>query len=292
MQFEKVATGIYLEGLAADEDSVWISDPIQGGLRHLRADGSVKEYLPGKLWIGSLLFNEHGVILMSGEGGIAWLDPKTGGTGLLLDAIDGRPMLGVNEMVVDVSGGIYFGSLDVPAIASGQVPGPAALYRLDASGRVTLLRSELKFCNGVGISPDGKRFYHNETFVGTSAFDILPDGTLGEPTFLLDKPDCDGCAVDVEGTVWISGYQSSALIGLRPDGSVKGCIDTPGGGITNIWFGGADQRDLYMTAVAKGAGESIRAGVFPDTETSVLYRTRTDIPGLKVPLARFHLGAA
>jgi sugar lactone lactonase YvrE len=286
VNFEVLATGVYLEGLAAEEDSVWISDPIKGGLRHLRPDGSARTWLPERLWIGSILFNGDHVILFSGEGGISWLNGRSGASGCLLDRVEGLPLLGVNEMITDADGAIYFGTLDVPAIATGAVPGPASLYRLEADGRVTRLRSGLKFCNGIGISADGKHLYFNETFVGTSVFDILPDGTLSEPSFLLDKPDCDGMAIDVEGTVWITGYQSSDIIGLRPDGSEKARIQTPAGGVTNIWFGGPDRRDLYLTGVDREAGESIRAGDMPVGEGASLYRTRVDVPGLKIPHAR------
>ena len=285
--FKELAKGVYLEGLAADADSIWISDPIRGGIRHLRADGSVKEWLPERKWVGSILFNNESSVLFAGEFGISWLDSETGETGYLIDNVEGAPLPGVNEMVVDSKGGIYFGTLDVPAIATGGIPGPATLYRLDASGAVMKLVSGLSFCNGVGISPDGSKFYFNETFVGTWAFDILADGMLTNRVFLLDKPDCDGIAVDIEGTIWISGYQSSAIIGLRPDGSEKARIETPAGGVSNIWFGGADQRKLYLTGNSHEAGESIRAGNMPDSETASLFCTTVEVPGMKIPPAGF-----
>ena len=42
--------------------------------------------------------------------------------------------------------------------------------------RVRQLCSGLRFSNGVALSPDGRRLYHNETFVGLWAYDIMPDG--------------------------------------------------------------------------------------------------------------------
>jgi sugar lactone lactonase YvrE len=288
MAFETLTTGVYLEGLIADADSVWVTDPIKGGLRHLRRDGSlVKTWLPEKLWVGSLLFNGDGVMLMSGEHGIAWLDTKTGETGYLADRVGGEPLLGANEMVTDGKGGIYFGSLDVAAIATGGTPGPASLYRLGPDGVVTELRSGFTFCNGVGVSADGKRLYFNETFTGVSMFDIRPDGTLGEKQFLLEKPDADGMAIDEAGTVWVSGYQSSCILGLAPDGTERARLQTPAGGVTNIWFGGPDRRDLYMTGVSAEAGETIRAGKPLEGEGSFLLHTRVETPGIAIPPAGF-----
>jgi sugar lactone lactonase YvrE len=289
MTFEVVAKGCYLEGLAVEADAVWVSDAIQGGIQHFRTDGSVKKWLPDKRWIGSLLLNANGVALVSGEGGIMWLDGATGASGMLLDRVDGQPIVGVNEMTPDGKGGIIFGSLDVPAIMRGEPPGPAALYRLDGARRVTQLCAGLKFSNGIAVSPDGRRLYHNETFVGTFVYEIAPDGTLGKPALLLEKPDCDGLALDAEGTLWVAGFQSSAIVCLRPDGTVKRQVDLPAGGVTNIRFGGVDRRDLYVTNVPGDAGEKIATGIWPTADASKLYRTRSDIPGLPVPAAGFRL---
>ena len=93
MRFEEVTRGLYLEGLCPDGDSVWVADPVRGGIRHVAGDGSTREYLPEKQWIGSLMLNSDGRLLVSGEGGITWLDGSTGETGVLLDTIDGKPIM-------------------------------------------------------------------------------------------------------------------------------------------------------------------------------------------------------
>ena len=285
MQFEALARGYYLEGLSVDGDVVWFSDAIKGGIRRLLPDSSLKEWFPGRKWIGAIRLNGNGVILHSGRGGITWLDPATGATGMLLDTIDGKPINGVNEMIPDGKGGLYFGTLDVTAIERGQVPGAVALYRLDKHGRVTELCNGLRFSNGIGISSDGRRLYHNETFVGTFAYDVAPDGRLGKPKMMLEKPDCDGLALDADGNLWITGYSSEALICLRPDGSLVRRIDLPAAAATNICFGGVDGRDLYVTTVPPDAGDRIAVGKLPDTDTSTLYRARSDVPGQPVPAA-------
>jgi len=290
MGFEVVCRGVYLEGLCADAASVWVSDPIKGGVRQIRSDGAVTAWLPEKRWVGGLLLNADGKVLISGEGGVIWLDGATGATGVLVDQADGRPLLGVNEMVATADGGIYFGSLDAPAIMRGEPPGPASLYRMDVDGGVREVRGGLKFSNGVGVSPDGRRLYHNETFVGVSAYDILPDGSLGAGEFLLEKPDCDGLAVDAEGGVWITGFATNAITCLHPDGALKGLVEFPGGGATNVRFGGPDRRDLYVTSVAAGAADKLKAGVWPTVEESALYRGRSEVPGLPYRPARFPLG--
>ncbi|CAN7599617.1 SMP-30/gluconolactonase/LRE family protein [Phenylobacterium sp. LjRoot225] len=293
MGYEVVCRGVYLEGLCADAGVVWVSDPIRGGIRQVTSDGAIKAWLPEKRWVGGLLLNADGKVLISGEGGVIWLDGATGASGLLVDKVDGRPLPGVNEMVATHDGGIYFGSLDAAAIIGGEAPGPASIYRMDVDGGVREVCGGLKFSNGVGVSPDGRRLYHNETFVGVSAYDILPDGSLGPATFLLDKPDCDcdGLAVDADGVVWITGFATSAITCLHPDGALKGLVEFPGGGATNVRFGGPDRRDLYVTSVAAGAADKLKAGIWPTVEESVLYRGRSDVPGLAYRPADFQLGA-
>jgi sugar lactone lactonase YvrE len=289
MTFEAVASGVYLEGLCADDNSVWVADPIKGGLRRCCTDGMVAGWLPDKRWIGSLLRGPDEIVLISGEGGIVWLDSATGRSGQLLNSVNGVALLGVNEMITDGHGAIYFGSNDLPAIARGQRTAPASLYRLDPDGRAVELVSGLRFSNGIAISPDGKRLYHNETFVGTSAYDIRPDGSLGAAQRLLNKPDCDGLAMDVDGTLWITGFQTNAIVRMRPDGTLLDPLSIPSGGATNVRFGGKDRRTLYITCVAEGAAKKLAAGIWPTVEDSILYRGHTEVAGVVVQRARVNV---
>lgn len=290
MEFKEVTRGLYLEGLCPDGDGVWVADPVRGGILHVRGDGTTREYLPDKQWIGSLMLNSDGRLLVSGEGGILWLDRDTGETGPLLDTIDGKPIPGVNEMAVDSEGGIYFGTIDIPAIARGEPPGPSSLYRLAPDGRVSELCSGLKFANGVGVSLDERTLYLNETFGDVWGFDIAADGSLQNQRVILAKPDGDGMAIDENGTVWITGYKSSALTCLNPDGSFKGEVRLPEGGCTSVRFGGPDRKDLYVNMVPTDAGDRIAVGDLPSTDESVCYRARADVAGLGGRTPAFRTG--
>ncbi len=289
MQFTSIATGLYLEGLAVDGETVWFTDVIPGGVQRLGENNDTKRWLPERRWIGGLLLNEDGSVLCSGPGGIAWFNPATGRSGILLSMIDGVPLLGANEMYPDGKGGIYFGTLDVPAIEKGQRPSPAALYRLDVEGRTIRLCDGLAFSNGIGVSLDGRRLFHNESFVGTFAYEIRPDGSLGERKMLLKKEDCDGMAIDAEGRLWITGFNSAELLCLAPDGSIVQRVSVPAGAVTNIRFGGNDGRDIFVTTVPADAGERLARGNLPSTPTSVLYRAHGTVAGRPVLRPRFRL---
>jgi sugar lactone lactonase YvrE len=290
MAFTALARGRYLEALAIDEHVVWFSDVILGGVQGLRPDGGISHWLTERKWIGGILFNEDGALLCSGPGGIVWVNPVTGRSGVLLGSIDGAPLAGVNEMCPDGRGGLIFGTLDLPAIVSGERPAPVALYRLDVQGRVTLLADGLAFCNGLGMSPDGTTLYHNESFVGVFAYDITQNGGLENRHMLLEKQDCDGMALDIRGNLWITGFSSEELICLRPDGVIQQRLALPGGACTNVRFGGPEGRELFVTTVPVTAGLEIAKGNLPTALDSVLYRGPAPVAGRINPRTQFRLG--
>src|ERR1041384_4042326 len=76
--FEKVASGIYLEGLAIDyrRDVIWYSDVIAGGIHGVKPDGTkVATFNEGRMWTGGIMVNDDGSVLSTGEGGIMWNNP-------------------------------------------------------------------------------------------------------------------------------------------------------------------------------------------------------------------------
>lgn len=284
-QFEKVAGGLYLEGLAVAPDgtTVWTSDVIAGGIRRHDAAGGVAALNPQRLWTGGLLFDQRGAILSTGQGGILRTEPATSQSSWLIDAIDGQPINGINEMAPDGVGGLFFGTVDLDAIIKGEKPGPACIYRIAADGALHLAHGPLGFANGMALSADGRTLFLNESFDGTYAFDVQPDFSLANRRKLLSKEDCDGMALDVEGNLWITGFRSSDITRMMPDGTLLSPFATPASAITQIRFGGADMRDIWITSVPADAGDGLAEGNLPDTEVSFLYRGRSDVAGHRVP---------
>jgi sugar lactone lactonase YvrE len=289
VSFTPLANGRYLEGLAVDDRTVWFTDVILGGVQGLHADGGRSHWFPERLWIGGIALNEDGAVLCSGPGGITWFNAATGRSGTLLSSIHGVPLSGVNEMCANARGDLIFGTLDIESIKQGRKTLPVAIYRLDVNGVVTLLSDGLVFCNGLTVSADGTQLFHNESFKGTSVYAIEEDGSLGPRRMLIEKPDCDGIALDARGHIWISGFASEELLCLRPDGTVEQRLAFPGGAATNVRFGGADQHELFITVVPLTAGAEIARGQLPTEPNSVLYRTRSPVAGRAVRKTRFRL---
>jgi sugar lactone lactonase YvrE len=290
--FESVASGLYLEGLAVDYDRgvIWYSDVIAGGVHGLWPDGRRQTFNPGRMWTGGVMLNADGSVLSSGPGGIMWNNPTTERSGWLIHEIDGKVINGINEMTPDGTGGIIFGTTDIERVERGEPTRPTAIYRLTASGEVTQLADGLNFTNGLMLSPDRRLFYCNDTFVGSYAFDVASDLTLSNKRLLIEKPDADGLAVDAEGHIWITGFRSGEIVRLRPDGAALPAAPTPGSAITQIRFGGADMRDVYINTVPADAGDTLKDGGAPTERRSVMFRGRSDVPGAPISPAQFALG--
>jgi len=105
----------------------------------------------------------------------------------------------------------------------------------------------------------------------------------------VEKPDCDGMALDAEGNLWITGFQSGHLVRLRPDGTALEPVATPASAITQLRFGGADLRDVYLTSVPADGGESLKDGVPLSDHNSVLYRGRSEVAGMPIAPTRYTL---
>lgn len=288
MQFEVLATGYcFLEAPRAQGEHVWFTDLLLGGIHRWSPNGKVDTFLPDRHHVGGLAVNADGRIICGGPGGLVWLDPASGRSGVLLDSIDGEPFTGANDFIPDGRGGLYMGTLSKGADYS-QEPQLTQLYRVDADLRVTRLSDELKFSNGVGLSPDGKRLYHNESLRGVFVYDVLADGNLANKALFNPREDGDGLAVDAEGGVWIAHFDSAELARYRPDGSLDRRIAMPHKAVSSVAFGGPDWRDIYVTTAGNHGIEALFTGELPPREAS-LFHARSDVPGAPVMVTRFAL---
>jgi sugar lactone lactonase YvrE len=277
----------FLEAPRSDGNVLWFTDLLLGGLYRLSSDGAIEVFLKDSKHIGGVVINDDGAIICGGSAGLTWIYPDTAQTGVLLNSVNGQPLPGANDMYPDGKGGLYFGTLS-HAGEYGKPPSLTALYRITAEGEVRLLRDALKFSNGIGVSPDGRRLYHNESLLGTFVYEVQADGNIGNRALFSTKEDCDGLTVDAEGGVWIAYFATGELIRHRPDGSVDRRVPVPHKVVTSACFGGADNRDLYVTTAGNKGIDALMKGVNPPREASV-FHARVDIPGLAVPRTRFRI---
>ncbi|MDE8652911.1 SMP-30/gluconolactonase/LRE family protein [Novosphingobium album (ex Liu et al. 2023)] len=292
-EFEAIATGIYLEGLAVDHEreAIWYSDVIGGGIHGVKPDGTRLGVLnEGRMWTGGVLMNADGAVLSSGQGGIMWNHPETGKSGWLIAELEGRPVNGINEMWPDGTGGIFFGTNDIEHVIAARESRPTAVYRLTRDRQAIRLAEGLRFSNGIAHDPARALLHCSDTFGKAYTWDVAPDLTLANRRVLLDRDDCDGMTIDAAGNVWIAGVFSPGIVRrVTPGGEELAPVHTPPGTTTQVRFGGSDGRDIYLNIVPQDAGECLKHGK-PLSGTSTLYRGRSEVPGVKIAPANFTLG--
>jgi sugar lactone lactonase YvrE len=155
-----------------------------------------------------------------------------------------------NDGICDAQGRFWAGTM-----AAKNWEKPAGhLFRLDPDGKIKRVRSSLICSNGCGWSPDGRTFYHTESFRYTIwAFDFdLKTGALAHKR-IFAKVDQnsgafpDGLTVDAEGCVWSNHVGVGTLTRYDPKGKVERTIQFPVPRATDCVFGGEKLDTLYVT---------------------------------------------
>lgn len=130
--------------------------------------------------------------------------------------------------------------------------GTGQIWRIDRDRRVTLAAPGLGTANGIEVSPDGSTLYFNESDQrNVWAFAVAPGGALTKKRLIkhFDRYGFDGMRCDVDGNLYISRHGKGTVIKLSPAGEILREIDVLGSKPSNLCFGGADGRTVYVTEV-------------------------------------------
>jgi D-xylonolactonase len=292
MELELLGSGYgLLECPRVDEQNrLYFSDMVLGGIRRRSPDGKIETVIPGRKHIGGMVFNERGGLVLCGEGGIFAWEETTGRARDIVTHWEGRA-LQFNDMTADYQGSLYAGVFGFNPFAHPrpEVTPPGTLFRIDPPGKIIPMWDGIVFSNGLGFSPDRKLLYHSDSGGDTVyAYDIGPDRSLKDrrPFGRLPNGMPDGLAVDVEGGVWVAAAYGGEVVRFRSDGTVDLQIKVPLTLVASVVFGGKDMQDVYiMTGDERYLAED-PATVQPPARANI-YRTRSTIPGMQIPKARF-----
>ena len=284
MQFETLVTGWkFLEAPRADaHGNLYFTDVTLGGLHKRYPDGRIESFLPGRTWIGGLAFNDDGGVVCAGRKDMILFYEKTGEVRTLLSELDGQPVGAVNDMYPDGQGGIIAGLIDAKNVGAGRPAEPRPIIRLDPSGKVTRLAEGIGVPNGIGFSPDHRRLYLSESYKALWVFDVTSDGGLTNKQLFADIKDADGLSVDAGGDIWVARFDSWGVTRYRPDGTTVEHVRVPVKEVQSVSFGGDDLKDLYIVTGSSYANPNNLTEL-----TGTIYRTRSDVPGLPLPVTRF-----
>ena len=114
--------------------------------------------------------------------------------------------------------------------------------------------------NGIDLSPDGKTLYVGESLTGQLwAYTISGNELTSERLLRTFEPDTiDGLRTDVDGKLLIARIQKGLISILKSDGRLQQEIALKGKEPTNLAFGGADGRTVFVSQRQGGYVESFR----------------------------------
>jgi gluconolactonase len=227
------------------------SDPSTGGVRIVaETDGSL---------LGIALDGAGNCYACDRGRGLLLRISPDGQEEVLADSVEGRRLVTPNFPLLD-----SHGSLWVTESGSGFRSGDGYLFRLRPGGEPERVDDSCRhYPNGLALSRDGKELHVVESaWPGMVSYPFV-DGDIGarSETIHLPRSVPDGLAVDADDRLYISCWRPDGVLRLDPRGEeVRVLVEdwtaeflaTP----TNICFGGADLRTLFL---ASYSGWSITA---------------------------------
>ena len=254
-KLETVATGFgFTEGPVWDKSGfLYVSDEEINKIFRVYPDGHKEELISlgdpdGNTYDRALRLIDCASVLRA----IIRISPD-GKYTVLAERYQGKKFNSPNDVVVGPDGALYFTdpTLDLPQGEKQEIPFQG-VYRLDEKGDVTLLTKDLSQPNGLAFSPDGKRFYVDDSEQrNIRAYDVAANGTIANGRIFGEEPGGkadgvpDGMRLDREGNMYVTGPKGIWV--WDANGHHLGTIVIPEQP-ANLTWGDADYRTLYITA--------------------------------------------
>ena len=172
---------------------------------------------------------------------------------ILADRYDGKRLNSPNDVIVGPDGALYFTdpTLDLVEGEKQEIPFQG-VYRLDGKGNLRLLTKDLTQPNGLAFSPDGRRFYVDDSEQrNIRVYDVAPDGSLTNGRIFGEEPGGkgdgvpDGIKVDKHGNLFVTGPKGIWV--WDAGGKHIGTIVVPEQP-ANLAWGDGDYQTLYIAA--------------------------------------------
>jgi len=280
--FQKIAVGIDRpEDVVVGKDGRVFASDHQAAVAEIFPDGSFKRMGPKGGAPNGINMDAEGRIIIANfgiydrePGPLERFDPASGKHEVLLSEVGGKQLTSSNYPVIDSAGNIWCANSTHaetwPQALDGRPDGFIFVLRPDGSS--SIVADGLRFPNGMAMSADEQWLYCAET----SGFDVMrfpvrPGGRLGaaerygpvlgkaqaargEPQVAAGELGyTDGVGLDAEGNLWVCLPAGNKVVAITPALEVVTVFEDPSGETinhpTNVTWGGADLKDLYVGSI-------------------------------------------
>jgi gluconolactonase len=269
-QLTNVATGFgFTEGPVWDESGyLWVSDEIINKIFKLNTvTGQKQEIISLGDPDGNTYDRQHRLLdCASVLRAIIRLSPDGKSYVTITDRYQGKRFNSPNDVVLGPDGATYFTdpTSDLPKGQKQEIPFQG-VYRIALDGQIQLLTKELSQPNGLAFSPDGKKFYVDDSEQRNIRVYDFRDGRISNGRIFGVEPGGpddgvpDGMRVDRQGNLYVVGPKGIWV--WDPLGHHLGTIVVPEQP-ANLAWGESDYGTLYITATTSVYKISTRAHGF------------------------------
>jgi gluconolactonase len=254
-KLETVATGFgFTEGPMWDPAGfLYVSDETINKIFRVYSDGKKKEVIALGDPDGNTFDRRHRLIdCASVLRAIIEVTPD-GKYKVLADRYEGKRLNSPNDVIVGPDGALYFTDPTLDLVqGEKQEISFQGVYRLDDAGNIGLLTRDLTQPNGLAFSPDGKKFYVDDSEQrNIRVYDVAADGTFSNGRIFGEEPGGkhegvpDGIKVDEKGNLFVTGPKGIWV--WDSGGNHLGTIVMPEQP-ANLAWGDPQYDTLYITA--------------------------------------------
>jgi gluconolactonase len=211
----QIATGFgFTEGPVWDKSGfVYVSDETLNKIFRVYPDGKKDEVIALGDPDGNTFDRQHRLIDCASELRAVIEVTSDGKYKILADRYEGKKLNTPNDVIVGPDGALYFTDPTLDFVAGEkQELSFQGVYRLGKSGELKLLTKDLSQPNGLAFSPDGKRFYVDDSQQkNIRVYDFSPHTGLSNGRIFGEEPGGkhegvpDGMKVDEKGNLFVTG---------------------------------------------------------------------------------------
>jgi gluconolactonase len=195
-------------------------------------------------------------------GRIERVDLASGKVDVLYTECDSVPLKGPNDIVFDANGGFWF--TDLGKVYDRQMDRGAVYYGRTDGSLIREIAFPVMTPNGIGLSPDGKTLYVAETepsrlwsyrITGEGEVEKQPWPSPNGGRLVIGLPGYqrfDSLKVEANGNVCVATLIRAGISVISPEGELLEFHEAPEYYCTNLAFGDADLRKVYITLSGTG----------------------------------------